>query len=85
MGKAIAITRQEHSAAELRELAARARDGAEVRRLLGIALLLDGRPRGEAAMASGMDRQILCDWVHRYNASGVAGLAPPHALVVRRH
>ncbi len=75
MGKAIAITRQEHSAAELRELAARARDGAEVRRLLGIALLLDGRPRGEAAMASGMDRQILCDWVHRYNASGVAGLA----------
>ncbi len=26
-------------------------------------------------MATGMDRQILCDWVHRYNASGVAGLA----------
>ena len=22
-----------------------------------------------------MDRQILCDWVHRYNAAGVAGLA----------
>jgi transposase len=74
MGKAIAITRQDHSAAELRELAARARDGAEVRRLLAIALLLDGRARGEA-VASGMDRQILCDWVHRYNASGVAGLA----------
>ena len=26
-------------------------------------------------MASGMDRQTLCDWVHRYNAAGVAGLA----------
>ena len=22
-----------------------------------------------------MDRQILCDWVHRYNAGGAAGLA----------
>jgi transposase len=22
-----------------------------------------------------MDRQTLCDWVHRYNSSGVAGLA----------
>jgi putative transposase len=22
-----------------------------------------------------MDRQTLCDWVHRYNAAGVAGLA----------
>jgi transposase len=32
-------------------------------------------PRGEAAKASGMDRQTLCDWVHRYNAGDVAGLA----------
>ena len=39
-----------------------------MRRLLGIALLLDGWSRGEAATASGMDRQTLCDWVHRYNA-----------------
>ena len=48
--------------------------------LLGIALLLDGWSRGEAATASGMDRQTLCDWVHRYNADGVAGLAPLRAL-----
>ena len=53
----------------------KAEDGDVVRRLLGIALLLDGWPRGEAATASGMDRQTLCDWVHRYNAGGVAGLA----------
>jgi transposase len=74
MGKAIEITHLGRSAAELRELAARTRDGAVVRRLLGIALLLDGWSRSEAATASGMDRQTLCDWVHRYNAADVAGL-----------
>lgn len=41
----------------------------------GIALLLDGASRREAATASGMDRQTVCDWVHRYDAGGVAGLA----------
>jgi transposase len=74
MGKAIEITRSDHSAAELRELAAKTQDGAVVRRLLGMALLLEDRPRGEAATATGMGRQILCDWVHRYNAAGVVGL-----------
>ena len=74
MGTAIEITYLDRSAAELRELAAKTRDGAVVRRLLSIAMSLDGRPRGEAAPASGMDRQTLCDWVHRYNMSDVAGL-----------
>jgi hypothetical protein len=75
MRRAIKITRLEASASALRELAARTPDGAVVRRLLGIALILEGRPREEAARLSGMDRQILCDWVHRYNAEGVAGLS----------
>lgn len=75
MGEAIEITRMDRSAAELRALAVKTEDSDVVRRLLGIALLLDGWPRGEAATASGMDRQTLCDWVHRYNAAGVAGLA----------
>jgi transposase len=75
MGKAIEITRLDRSAAELRELAVKTEDGDIVRRLLGIALSLDGWSRGEAATASGMDRQTLCDWVHRYNSDGVAGLA----------
>jgi len=74
MGKAIEITHLDRSAAELRGLASRCQDGAVVRRLLGIAMLLDGWSRGEAATASGMDRQTLCDWVHRYNASDVVGL-----------
>ncbi|HVO48542.1 MAG TPA: helix-turn-helix domain-containing protein [Steroidobacteraceae bacterium] len=74
MGKAVEITRLDRSAAELRDLAARTRDGAVVRRLLGIALVLEGHSRAAAARASGMDRQTLCDWVHRYNAAGVPGL-----------
>jgi transposase len=74
MGSPIEITRIDVSATELRELSAVTRDGAVVRRLLAIALVLDGYSREEAAQLSGMDRQTLRDWVHRYNAAGVAGL-----------
>src|SRR6202171_2928501 len=75
MGRPIEITRLEHSATALRELAARTHDGAVVRRLLGIALILEGHRREEAARLSGMDRQTLRDWAHRYNTDGVAGLS----------
>ena len=74
MGQALAITRTEHTAEALREFAAKSRDGAQVRRLLAIALILEGRSRTDAAELSGMDRQTLRDWVHRYNAAGIAGL-----------
>jgi transposase len=74
MSQAIAITRADHTAAGLRALAAKSRDAAQVRRLLALALVLDGRSRTEAAQQSGMDRQALRDWVHRYNAEGVIGL-----------
>ena len=73
MGRPVKITRLEHSATALRELAARTQDGAVVRRLLAIALVLDGHSREAAARLNGMDRQVLRDWVHRYNADGVAG------------
>jgi hypothetical protein len=72
MGQALTITRTEHTAEALREFAATSRDGAQVRRLLAIALILEGRSRIEAAELSGMDRQTLRDWVHRYNAAGIA-------------
>jgi len=75
MSKAVKISRDELSAAALRELSAKTRDGAVVRRMLGIALILEGHPREEAARLSGMDRQTLRDWAHRYNADGVVGLA----------
>jgi transposase len=42
---------------------------------LALALLLEGSSRSAAAQATGMDRQTLRDWVHRYNASGPDGLA----------
>src|SRR2546423_5232404 len=38
-------------------------------------MVLDEHPRLLAAQAGGMDRQTLRDWVHRYNADGLAGLA----------
>jgi transposase len=78
MGQAIEITRKDHSAVELREAASRTADGAQVRRLLAIALVLEGRSRSEAAEQCGMDRQTLRDWVHRYNEAGIAGLETRH-------
>ena len=74
MGQAIVITNLEHSAADLRRLMSREKDGQVVRRLLAIALILEGHSRTQAAEMSGMERQTLRDWVHRYNAAGVAGL-----------
>jgi transposase len=45
------------------------------RRMLALALVLEGSPRAMAAATCGMDRQTLRDWVHRYNAEGLAGLS----------
>jgi len=74
MGAALTITRRDHTAAELRVIAGKCDDGAQVRRLLALALVLDGRSRTEAAHQNGMDRQTLRDWVHRYNDTGIDGL-----------
>jgi transposase len=74
MGAAISITRAEHSAAALRSAAASTDDAAQARRLLAIAMILDGASRDAAARQTGMDRQTLRDWVHRYNESGMDGL-----------
>ena len=80
----VAVTRMEHTAADLRRLAAGSDDAAVTRRLLALALVLDGRKREDAARLAGMDRQTLRDWVHRYNADGVAGLADRHGGGVAR-
>src|SRR3981081_3753518 len=75
----IEITRQDLSISQLRAEAARTADAKQARRILAIAMVLDEHPRLLAAQAGGMDRQTLRDWVHRYNADGLAGLAdrPP--------
>jgi transposase len=70
----VTIKRMDHTSAELRELAVRSRDAAQSRRLLAIALVLDGSSRENAARQTGMDRQTLRDWVHRYNEAGADGL-----------
>jgi transposase len=72
---AVAITRRDLSAGDLRREAARTRDAKAARRMLAIALVLEGRSREDAAESCGMDRQTLRDWAHRYNAEGLAGLA----------
>ena len=74
MGAAVSITRLDLTASELRKAASAEKDGAAARRILALALVLDGVDRKTAAETCGMDRQTLRDWVHRYNATGLAGL-----------
>ena len=74
MGKAVEVTRTDYTALELRAHASKCHDGAQVRRLLALALVVEGRCRSEAAAQSGMDRQTLRDWVHHYNEAGIEGL-----------
>jgi transposase len=66
--------RDDYSATELRRLARRSKDVNQSRRLLSLAAVRDGMDRAAAAKIGGMDRQTLCDWVHRFNASGPEGL-----------
>lgn len=74
MAAAVAITRTELDAAGLRRAASRARNAVAARRMLALALVLEGSSRAQAARSAGMDRQTLRDWVHRYNEQGLAGL-----------
>jgi transposase len=82
----IEITRIDLSGSDLRAASAKAADARAARRMLALALVLDGVDRKTAAQTCGMDRQTLRDWVHRYNAEGVCGLTnrsyagPPRRL-----
>ncbi len=67
--------RDDFGAADLRALARQCRDAKQCARLLALAAVAEGRKRLEAARIGGMDRQTLCDWVHRFNAEGVDGLS----------
>jgi transposase len=74
MGVAVKLTRLDHTAASFRREASRCTDADAARRMLALALVLEGSSRAEAARLCGMDRQTLRDWVHRYNEAGLAGL-----------
>jgi transposase len=78
MAAPIRITRVDLDALGLRLAARRASSIAASRRMLALALVLEGKSRTEAAQAAGMDRQTLRDWVHRYNEEGLAGLSDRH-------
>ena len=75
MSGAVRVTRTDLSATALRRTAGRSRVAKAARRMLAIAMVLEGVDRKTAAETCGMDRQTLRDWVHRYNAEGLAGLA----------
>jgi transposase len=91
LNMAVAITRNDLSASDLRQAAARCDDSAQARRALALALVMEGKTRAEAARSAGMDRQTLRDWLHRYNDTGLAGLcnrpnlgAPPRKLAAEQ-
>jgi hypothetical protein len=58
---AVAITREDHTASSLRQVAAASCDSAVARRMLALALVMDGWSRVDAARTFGMDRQMLRD------------------------
>ena len=62
---AIEITRQDLSILQLRAEAARTADAKQARRILAIAMVLDGHSRLLAAQASAMDRQKQRGWLGR--------------------
>jgi transposase len=66
--------RQDLGADDLRQLAGKAKDANQARRLLALAAVYDGKNRTEAARIGAMDRQTLRDWVHRFNKQGIDGL-----------
>ncbi|WP_373486555.1 transposase [Blastomonas sp.] len=77
---ALAIkVRDDYSSEDLRRLARGCRNADQVRRLLALAVVLDGASRTEAAKVGGVTLQIVRDWVIRFNAEGPEGLKPRKA------
>ncbi len=75
----VQITRLDFDASALRKQAALVTEATVARRLLALALVLEGHSRSAAAKTCGMDRQTLRDWVIRYNEAGIPGLSDrPH-------
>lgn len=73
MAGAIGV-RGDYEGADLRRLARRCGDADQVRRLLALAVILEGGSRSEAAKVGGVTLQIVRDWVLRFNSEGPDGL-----------
>lgn len=74
MAAAIGV-RSDYTSTALRQFARRSCDADQVRRLLAVALILDGGSRSEAAKIAGVTLQIVRDWIVRFNEAGPEGLA----------
>ena len=70
----VEIDRSRHTPEALESMSRGCTDERFARRLRGIALILRGASRGDAARAQGVDRQTVRDWVIRFNDSGPDGL-----------
>lgn len=66
--------RCDFDAATLRQLARRTSDAGQARRLVSLAAIYEGLPRGRAAEIAGVTPQIVRDWVVRFNEEGPDGL-----------
>jgi transposase len=66
--------RSDFDAAALCRLARKTKDAPQARRLLALASIYEGASRAEAAQVGGVTRQIVRDWVVRFNAHGPEGL-----------
>ena len=70
--------REDCDATQLRQTARESDNADQVRRLLVLAAIYDGASRTEAAGIGAVTRQIVRDWVERFNEDG------PGALVTRK-
>lgn len=66
--------RSDFDAPTLRACAKKTKDGPQARRLLALAAIYDGSTRSEAAKIGDVTRQIVRDWVVKFNALGPEGL-----------
>jgi transposase len=73
MGRALNL-REDFTGLDLRRLARSSRDADQTRRLLALAVIYDGGSRAAAAETGGVGRQIIRDWVERFNVEGPLGL-----------
>lgn len=74
MAAAIGV-RSDLTSTDLRRFARQSGDADQVRRLLAVAVILDGGSRSDAAKVAGVTLQIVRDWVLRFNEGGPGGLA----------
>ena len=70
--------RADYSAGALRRIARQSDAADQTRRLLALAVILDGGSRSAAAATGGVGLQVVRDWVLRFNAGG------PEALKTRK-